>query len=293
MELIIKNISKKFKDKVAVNNFNVTLNNGVYALLGENGAGKTTVMRILADVSSPTTGEILVNGKNKNELGPNYRDLLGYVPQDIGFYKNFTAEKFLMYVSALKGLDKKEAKIKIDELLKFVNLDKYRKKKIDGFSGGMKQRLGIAQALLNDPKILILDEPTAGLDPNERIRFKNLIADISKNKIVILSTHIVSDIEFIASEILVMKDGELIERSTPREIIDTIKGKVFTLKLKEEQLNRLQNKFKISNMVRENQYVLARVVDDVRPEIEGVACIEEEPNLEDVFLYYFKEEVCV
>lgn len=293
MELTIKNINKKFKDKVAVKNFNLTLNSGVYALLGANGSGKTTLMRILADVSSPTSGEILVNGKNKNELGPNYRDLLGYLPQDVGFYKNFTAEKFLMYVSALKGIDKKQAKVKTDELLKFVNLEAYRHKKIGGFSGGMKQRLGIAQALLNDPKILILDEPTAGLDPNERIRFKNLIANVSKDKIVILSTHIVSDIEFIANEILIMKDGELIERSIPSEITDSIKGKVFTLRLKEENLYSLQSRFKVSNMVREDNYILARVVDDTKPDIDGIDCIEEEPNLEDVFLYYFKEEVCI
>ena len=175
MKLIIKNISKEFKDKVAVENFNVTLNSGIYGLLGPNGSGKTTLMRILADVSNPSSGDILVNGESKSKLGAEYRDLIGYVPQNIGFYKNFTAEKFLYYVSALKGVDKEVEKNKVDELLKFVNLEKDRKRKIGKFSGGMKQRLGIAQALLNDPKILILDEPTAGLDPNERIRFKNLI----------------------------------------------------------------------------------------------------------------------
>ncbi len=162
MELIIKNISKEFKDKLAVDNFNVTLNSGIYGLLGPNGSGKTTLMRILADVSNPSKGDILINGQSKNKLGAKYRDLIGYVPQNIGFYKNFTAEKFLYYVSALKGVDKEVEKSKVDELLKFVNLEKDRKRKIGKFSGGMKQRLGIAQALLNDPKILILDEPTAG-----------------------------------------------------------------------------------------------------------------------------------
>ncbi|MDU2197284.1 MAG: ABC transporter ATP-binding protein, partial [Peptostreptococcaceae bacterium] len=236
MEIIIKNIRKEFKDKLAVDNFNATLNSGIYGLLGTNGAGKTTLMRILADVSNPSSGDILVNGESKSKLGDKYRDLIGYVPQNIGFYKNFTAEKFLYYVAALKGIDKKIEKSKVDELLKFVNLEKDRKRKIGKFSGGMKQRLGIAQALLNDPKILILDEPTAGLDPNERIRFKNLISQLSKDKIVILSTHIVSDIEFIANEILVMKEGKLVEKSSLEDILDIVRGKVYTLSVNEGDL---------------------------------------------------------
>jgi ABC-2 type transport system ATP-binding protein len=189
MELIINNISKEFKDKLAVDKFNVTLHSGIYGLLGPNGSGKTTLMRIIADVSNPSSGDILVNGESKSKLRAKYRDLIGYVPQNIGFYKNFTAEKFLYYVAALKGVDRDIEKSKVNELLKFVNLEKDRKRKIGKFSGGMKQRLGIAQALLNDPKILILDEPTAGLDPNERIRFKNLISQLSKDKVVIFSIH--------------------------------------------------------------------------------------------------------
>ncbi len=289
MNLTINGISKKFKDKVAVDNFSVTLNTGIYGLLGLNGAGKTTLMRILADVSNQSSGEILIDGKNKNELGADYRALIGYLPQDVGFYKNFSAEKFLYYVCALKGIGKEEGKIKIDELLKFVNLDKDRKRKIGKFSGGMKQRLGIAQALLNDPKILILDEPTAGLDPNERIRFKNLIADISKDKIVILSTHIVSDIEFIANEVLVMKDGVLVEKLTPSQMIDKVRGKVYSLKINEEMLHNVQRQFRVSNIVRESGNIVVRIVGDEKPNILGSVCVEEEPNLEDVFLYYFKE----
>lgn len=293
MELIINNISKEFKDKIAVDKFNVTLSSGIYGLLGPNGSGKTTLMRILADVSSASSGDILVNGESKNKLGAEYRDLIGYVPQNIGFYKNFTAEKFLYYVAALKGVDKNIEKSKIDELLKFVNLEQDRKRRIGKFSGGMKQRLGIAQALLNDPKILILDEPTAGLDPNERIRFKNLISQLSKGKIVILSTHIVSDIEFIANEVLVMKDGKLVEKSSLDDILDTVRGKVYTLSVNECDLEEVENKFKISSMIRNNSGINVRVVGDKKPNINKFKYIEEEPNLEDVFLYYFNESVSI
>ena len=293
MELIINNISKEFKDKLAVDKFNVTLNSGIYGLLGPNGSGKTTLMRIIADVLKPSSGDILVNGESKNKLGDRYRDLIGYVPQNIGFYKNFTAEKFLYYVSALKGIDKEIEKSKVDELLKFVNLEKDRKRKIGKFSGGMRQRLGIAQALLNDPKILILDEPTAGLDPNERIRFKDLISQLSKDKVVILSTHIVSDIEFIANEILVMKEGKLIEKSSIEDILDTVRGKVHTLSISERDLDEVQSKFKISSMIRTNNEVCVRVVGDNKFNKKEFKYIEEEPNLEDVFLYYFNESVSI
>lgn len=293
MKLIIKNISKEFKDKVAVDKFNVTLDSGIYGLLGPNGSGKTTLMRILADVSNPSSGDILVNGESKSKLGAKYRDLIGYVPQNIGFYKNFTAEKFLYYVAALKGIDKEIEKSKVDELLKFVNLEKDRKRKIGKFSGGMRQRLGIAQALLNDPKILILDEPTAGLDPNERIRFKNLIANLSKDKVVIFSTHIVSDIEFMANEILVMKEGKLVEKSSIEDILDTVRGKVYTLSISEIDLEDVQNKFKISSMIRINNRINVRVVCESKTNIKEFKYIEEEPNLEDVFLYYFNESISI
>lgn len=289
MELIINNISKEFKDKIAVDNFNVTLQPGIYGLLGPNGSGKTTLMRIIADVSNPSRGDILVNGESKNKLGSKYRDLIGYLPQNIGFYKNFTAEKFLYYVSALKGVDKEVEKDRIENLLKFVNLEKDRKRKVGKFSGGMRQRLGIAQALLNDPMIIILDEPTAGLDPNERIKFKNLIAQLSKDKIVILSTHIVSDIEFIADEILIMREGKLVEKSLLNDILETVKGKVHTLCITESDLTVVQNEFKISSMTRMNNKICVRIVGDNTPNIQGVKCIEEKPNLEDVFLYYFNE----
>ncbi|MBW4864110.1 MAG: ABC transporter ATP-binding protein [Paeniclostridium sp.] len=290
MELTLKNITKVFKDKIAVNDFNVILTSGVYGLLGPNGAGKTSLMRIIADVSNATSGEVYLNGKSKTELGADYRDVLGYLPQDVGFYKSFTAQKFLEYIATLKGIDKEKASIKIDELLKFVNLEKDRKRRIGKFSGGMKQRLGIAQALLNDPKILILDEPTAGLDPNERIRFKNLIAEISRDKIVILSTHIVSDVEFIANEILIMRDGELVEKATPVEMLNSIRGKVHSLKIKEDLLYKVQSKFKVSNIIRDHEHIMVRVVGDENPLIDGVEVIDESPNLEDLFLYYFDSD---
>lgn len=291
MELVLKNINKSFKDKIAVNNFNVTLNNGIYGLLGPNGAGKTSLMRIIADVSNATSGEVYLNGKRKSELGADYRSLLGYLPQDVGFYKTFTAQKFLEYVSTLKGLEKEYSKVKIDELLKFVNLEKDRNRKIGKFSGGMKQRLGIAQALLNNPKVLILDEPTAGLDPNERIRFKNLISEISKDKIVILSTHIVSDVEFISNEIIIMKDGKLVEKDTPNELLKSIRGKVHSLRIKEDMLHKVQNEFKVSNIVREKEYILVRVVGHENISIKDIDVINENPSLEDLFLYYFDEKI--
>lgn len=291
MELVLKNINKSFKDKIAVNNFNVTLNNGIYGLLGPNGAGKTSLMRIIADVSNATSGEVYLNGKSKSELEADYRSLLGYLPQDVGFYKTFTAQKFLEYVFTLKGLEKEYSKVKIDELLKFVNLEKDRNRKIGKFSGGMKQRLGIAQALLNDPKVLILDEPTAGLDPNERIRFKNLISEISKDKIVILSTHIVSDVEFISNEIIIMKDGKLVEKDTPNELLKSIKGKVHSLRIKENMLHKIQNEFKVSNIVREKEDILVRVVGHENIHIKDVDVINENPSLEDLFLYYFDEKI--
>ena len=208
MELVIDRLTKQFQNKIAVDRVSLRLNNGVYGLLGTNGAGKTTLMRMLCGILQPTSGTIAFDGMDVSEEG--YRAILGYLPQDFGYYPEFTAMDFLLYMAALKGLPKQSAKRRANELLELVGLQDMGRKKIKTFSGGMKQRLGIAQALLNNPKLLILDEPTAGLDPKERVRFRNLIQQLGKDSIVLLSTHIVSDIEHIADEVLMMKDGNLI-----------------------------------------------------------------------------------
>lgn len=210
MKLVIDRLTKQYQNRIAVDRISLSLEKGVYGLLGANGAGKTTLMRMICGILKPTGGTITFDGTDVSE--ESYRAILGYLPQDFGYYPEFTAMDFLLYLAALKGIPRAQAKRKAAELLELVSLQDVSRKKIKTFSGGMKQRLGIAQALLNDPKLLVLDEPTAGLDPKERVRFRNLIEDLGKDNIVLLSTHIVSDIEHIADEVLMMKDGQLIFR---------------------------------------------------------------------------------
>lgn len=287
MMLSINNVTKKFGDKHAVDALTVELTNGVYGILGANGSGKTTLMRMLAAVSSPTAGTVTFNGEEIKQMGERYRDLIGYLPQHVGFYKHFTVEKFLYYIASLKGIEIGSAKRKTAELLETVNLTEKRKIKIGKLSGGMKQRVGIAQALLNDPKILIVDEPTAGLDPKERIRFRNLLSETAKDRIVLLSTHIVSDIEYIAKELLIMKNGKLIEKGTPQELMKAIERKVWSVIVTEPDISSYQAVYKVGNISRVNEGVELRIISDKKPASHATNM---PVNLEDLYLYYFDEE---
>ena len=286
MELKTIGLTKKFGSKTAVNALNITLTNGVYGLLGANGAGKTTLMRLLCDIQTPTSGKITLDGKNISVLGEKYRNLLGYLPQQFGYYPDFTAWDFLMYVAALKGLSEKQAHKKATELLEAVDLAEKRNLKIKTFSGGMKQRLGIAQAMLNNPRILILDEPTAGLDPKERVRFRNLISAFSKDRIVILSTHIVSDVEFIAEDIIMMKDGQILHFGKTQEITTEIDGQVWECTVPTSRAEQYSETLNISNLRNiENNCTVLRVISEQSP-MENA--IKVEPTLEDLYLFYFK-----
>lgn len=289
MELKTIELTKKFGSKTAVNHLNITLTNGVYGLLGANGAGKTTFMRLLCNIQTPTSGKIVLNGKNIVGLNEKYRSLLGYLPQHFGYYPDFTALDFLLYVSALKGLNEKNAKKKSKELLEAVGLSAESKHKIKTFSGGMKQRLGIAQAMLNDPHILILDEPTAGLDPKERVRFRNLISAFAKNRIVILSTHIVSDVEFIAEEIIMMKSGQIIHFGKPQEITAEIDGQVWECTVPSAHAETYAAKFNTSNLRNTDRgETILRIISE-RPPMENAVRVQ--PNLEDLYLFYFKGDI--
>lgn len=286
MELSVSNISKRYGTTTALKDFNMKFSNGVYALLGPNGSGKSTLMNIIAGVLSPITGEVYYNGENIEKAGAKYYRDFGFLPQVNGFYKNFTAREFLKYIAVVKGMkNKKEIESRVEEMLKLVNLSEAADKKIGGFSGGMKQRVGIAQALLNDPKIVIFDEPTAGLDPQERIRLKNLIAKIAFDKIVIIATHIVSDVESIAKEVILLKKGEIILNDTVHQAIARVEEHVFLLEVKQEEVSNLMNQYKVGNISNIDGKIYLRIIGDVKPEKCNCYCT----NLEDLYLYYFGE----
>ena len=280
MELTIDRLTKQYKNKIAVDRISFSLTEGVYGLLGANGAGKTTLMRMLCGILSPTSGEVKFNGIDVTK--EEYRDVLGYLPQEFGYYPEFTAMEFLCYMASLKGLTKHRAKEKSEQLLELVSLSEMKKKKIKTFSGGMKQRLGIAQAMLNNPKILILDEPTAGLDPKERVRFRNLISKLGADRIVLLSTHIVSDIENIAGAILIMKEGQIIHKGSFEEIIKVIEGKVFECIVDSSIVENLSAIYPIINIRQEKDRTFLRLVSDEKPSENEVNV---KATLEQLYLY--------
>lgn len=287
MELKIKNLTKEFGDFTAVDHLNITMQSGVYGLLGVNGAGKTTLMRMLCTLLRPTSGEITCNGQSILKMDDKYREILGYLPQDFGYYPDFTVQEYLLYIASIKGIRSSTAKKRVKQLIGEVGLQKAAHKKMKKLSGGMQRRAGIAQAMLNNPKILILDEPTAGLDPNERIRFRNLISELAENRLVLLSTHIVSDIEYIANEILLMKDGKVLHKGTADELIDTMAEQVWKCHVDKSDVSRFMKKYKISNMKTESDGVELRIISKKQPHPMAVT---EAANLEDLFLYYFGEK---
>ena len=287
MKLELDGLTKEFGDFTAVNHINLTMTNGVYGLLGVNGAGKTTLMRMLCTLLKPTSGTICCNGKDIFSMDSEYRKPLGYLPQDFGFYPEFTVEDYLLYIAALKGIRPVVAKKRVKELIAKVGLSKAAHKKMKKLSGGMKRRAGIAQAMLNNPKILILDEPTAALDPIERIRFRNLISELSEDRLVLLSTHIVSDIEYIANEIWLMKDGEILHKGSIDELINSMTETVWECLVPKNRVSDFMEKYKISNMKSEINQVMLRIISHEKP-VENAMRVE--ASLEDVFLYYFGEK---
>ncbi|SHK69773.1 ABC transporter ATP-binding protein [Alicyclobacillus tolerans] len=287
MKLQIEQVSKTYKGEQALSNFTVELTEGVHALLGPNGAGKSTLLKIIAGVLNPSSGHVFVDGEDTIRMGERYRELLGYLPQHFGLYKNFTAERFLLYIAALKGLDKRTASQKVTEVLQEVNLEDVRHTQLRKFSGGMKQRMGIAQALLNDPKILIVDEPTAGLDPKERIRFRNVLASLAGNRIVLFSTHIISDVEYVAQDILLVKDGHLVGYGAPESLLSQMQGHVWQVSCSQNEVAKYQGSFQIANMCRIKDRIELRIIAGDKPVPHAVAV---NPTLEDLYLFQFGEE---
>ena len=284
MELKITDLTKEFSGTRAVDSVNETLGRGVYGLLGVNGAGKTTLMRMLTTLLQPTSGSITWDGEDIFAMEGRFRNLLGYLPQDFGFYPNFTVGEYLLYIASIKGLRPAVAKQRVKELLSQVGLSKARNKKMKNLSGGMKRRAGIAQAMLNDPKLLILDEPTAGLDPNERIRFRNLISELAEDRVVLLSTHIVSDVEYIAGKIFLMKDGRIAVSGTAQELIASMPEQVWVCQVPKARIDAYLKSLKVSNVKTTPEGAELRIVSAEQPTDDAVRV---QPTLEDVFLSYF------
>lgn len=288
MELRFDRLSKEYGAKIAVDRVSAALGPGVYGLLGANGAGKTTLMRMACGVLSPTSGEVMFDGVPIERAGGAYRAVLGYLPQDFGYYPEFTALDFMEYMAALKGIGRRPARERSLELLSAVGLAGEERRRIRTFSGGMKQRLGIAQAVLNDPKVLVLDEPTAGLDPKERVRFRNLIASFAQDKVVLLSTHIVSDVESIADRIFVMRAGAFVMEGTPAELIGMAEGKVWEAEVEGAGVDALSARLSVSSArYLHDGVAVVRYVSE-KPVIPGSAPVA--PALEDLYLYVFRDD---
>ena len=297
MELFFCNISKSYSYNLALYNFTVSLQPGIYALLGPNGSGKSTLMNIITDNLKADSGEITYtsdDGVTENilKMGVRFREKLGFMPQYPGLYPNFTVERFMWYMAALKGLPKEKAKKDIPEILAAVELDDVPKRKIAALSGGMKQRLTLAQAVLGDPEILILDEPTAGLDPKQRIAIRNYISKIALNKIVIIATHVVSDIEFIARDIIMLKKGVIVDNAPPHELTKKIEGKVWNVTCLESEVQSMQDTFRVTNIARDDESgnVSLRVLSDEKPSEDSKIVT---PTLEDYYLYVFGDTITV
>lgn len=286
--LVVKDLTKQYGKFTALQGINLEFTNGLYGLLAPNGAGKTTLIKMLATLIAPTKGEILYNGKDIINMDEQYRELLGYLPQQFGYYKNYSAKQYLLYLAALKGIGKKEALLKIDELLKKVALRDVANKKMKKFSGGMIQRVGIAQALLNDPEILILDEPTAGLDPKERARFRHLLTELARERLVIISTHIVSDIESIANEIIMIKNQQLLYKDSVENICSSLDGQVFEASIDYEQLESFRKHYVLITEKQEQERMIVRFIHKGDAEAEWLPVT---PQLEDVFLYEYRDEI--
>ncbi len=284
MKLTVTDLGKQYRsDLWGLKKFSLEIKSGILGLLGPNGAGKSTFMRMLATITKPTDGKILWNDVDIVKAPDTMRAVLGYLPQDFGVYPNLNAVEFLEYMAAIKGLDAPSAKKRIDELLLLVNLKDAAKRPLGGYSGGMKQRVGIAQALLNDPQLLIVDEPTVGLDPEERVRFRNLLSDLSGERIVILSTHIVSDVEATATRIALVNKGQLLCESAPEDLLRELEGKVWEWTVSSDDLPALKQKHIVSGTIRKSNGVQVRVVSATQPEASAGSV---NPNLEDAYLYF-------
>lgn len=288
MELRLDRLTKQFGSAIAVDRLSATLTPGVYGLLGANGAGKTTLMRMICDVLKPTSGSVVWNGAPIERLGERYRSVLGYLPQDFGYYPDFSALDFMLYLSALKGLDSKAAKRRSMELLDLVGLKNVAKRKVKTFSGGMKQRLGIAQAVINDPQVLVLDEPTAGLDPQQRIAVRNLIAEIALHRIVLLSTHVVQDVEYAAKELILLSDGAVLRQASAQTLLREMQGQVWEVPARgEAEIAHLRTLGQFCGIVPSGEGLFVRLLAPAQPTPDSRPA---RPELEDVYLACFGEE---